>query len=230
MPVFELDERLLFPPVESADEDGILAFGGDLSVDRLVMAYSKGIFPWYEEGYPILWWSPDPRFILFPDELIISKSMKKILNKGIFKITYNMNFKDVIVNCSKPRKSESGTWITNDMIEAYCRLHELGIAHSVEVWHNGVLSGGLYGVALGKIFFGESMFSIESNASKTALIDLAKNLKNNGFLVIDSQVHTNHLESLGAKNIPRAQYLKILYKGISIKAPSPDFLKKTSHY
>lgn len=215
MPVYRLSKELIFPNPELANSDGILAIGGDLSVERLLLAYSNGIFPWYSEGDPLLWWSPDPRFVLFPAEIKISKSMKKFLRKNIYTVTYDTSFSNVMSLCGSLRRE--GTWITDDMLRAYCRLHELGFAHSVEVWYDGELAGGLYGVALGACFFGESMFSKMENASKTALIDVTGKLARIGFQVIDCQVYTAHLESMGAVNIPRADYLEILAKCLSYK-------------
>lgn len=208
-----LDESLYFPPVHYADEHGILAFGGDLSINRLLLAYQSGIFPWYNEDDPtILWWSPDPRFILYPNKLKVSKSMRQVLRKGIFNVTYDTHFREVIVACRQiKRPGQFGTWITDDMVEAYCQLHEVGFAHSVEVWSTeGDLVGGLYGVSIGSCFFGESMFSKVSNASKTGFISLTKNLTRLGMNLIDCQVHTQHLESLGGENVSRDEYLKLL--------------------
>jgi leucyl/phenylalanyl-tRNA--protein transferase len=200
-----------FPDLEEADESGLLAIGGDLSVDRLKLAYSNGIFPWYEDGMPILWWSPDPRMVLFPDKMIISHSLKQSIKKQQFSITIDSAFERVIKNCSKtPRKGENGTWITRDMKNAYIRLHEAGYAHSAEAWLDGELVGGLYGVSLGKAFFGESMFHHVTNASKVAFYHLVEKLCTWKFEIIDAQVYTNHLESLGGEMIPRSQYLHIL--------------------
>lgn len=210
MPLFALNEDIWFPSVEEAMPDGLLAIGGDLSAERLLLAYKKGIFPWYDGNTP-LWWSPNPRFVLFPDELKISKSMKTILKKNIFDFTVNKDFKTVIENCKTlPRKDQEGTWIKEEVKAAYVKLHESGDAHSVETWHNGKLVGGLYGVKLGKIFFGESMFSIENNASKFAFINYVEQLIKEGIVLIDCQVYTQHLESLGAKFIMREQFTQIL--------------------
>jgi len=216
-----LDESLYFPPVHNADEHGILAFGGDLSVNRLLLAYQSGIFPWYnEDDLTILWWSPDPRFVLFPEKLRVSKSMRQILRKEVFKVTYDENFRGVIMACKEiQRPGQAGTWITNDMVEAYCQLHEVGFAHSVEVWSaEGALVGGLYGVSLGSCFFGESMFSKVSNASKTGFISLTQNLVKLGITLIDCQVYTQHLESLGGEDIPREEYLQLLNH--SLRSPT----------
>ncbi|MCF6140096.1 leucyl/phenylalanyl-tRNA--protein transferase [Flavobacterium sp. K77] len=206
-----LSETLYFPDVNQANRDGILAIGGDLSPERLQLAYKSGIFPWFETGDPILWWSPNPRMVLFLEELKISKSMRNVLNKGEFSVTFNQNFRDVISYCQKvKRDGQNGTWITNDMIEAYCKLHDLGIAKSVEVWQDDILVGGLYGVDLGNIFCGESMFSLVSNASKVAFIALVNHLKNENYKLLDCQVYNPHLESLGCREIPREEFMRIL--------------------
>jgi len=202
---------LYFPPVSESDEEGIIAVGGDLSSERLKLAYNSGIFPWFNPGEPILWWSPDPRMVLFLDELIVSKSMRNILNRNKFKITFNQNFKDVISNCQNiKRDGQSGTWISNDMIDAYCRLNEQGIAKSVEVWQDEVLVGGLYGIDLGHVFCGESMFSKVSNASKAAFITLVRYLEENNYKLLDCQVYNPHLESLGCREIDREAFISIL--------------------
>lgn len=207
-----------FPDLEEADESGLLAIGGDLSIERLKLAYSKGIFPWYEDGMPILWWSPDPRMVLFPDKMIISHSLKQSFRKQQFTITIDAAFEKVIKNCSKtPRKGESGTWITRDMKNAYIRLHKAGYAHSAEAWLDGELVGGLYGVSLGKAFFGESMFHHVTNASKVAFYYLVEKLCGWNFEIIDAQVYTSHLESLGGEMIPRNQYMQILEKALLIE-------------
>jgi leucyl/phenylalanyl-tRNA--protein transferase len=188
-----------------------LAIGGDLSPERLQLAYRSGIFPWFNEGEPILWWSPNPRMVLFLDELIVTKSMRNILNRNIFKVTFNQNFRDVISNCQKiKRDGQNGTWISNNMIESYCKLHEMGFAKSVEVWENDVLVGGLYGVDLGHVFCGESMFSKVSNASKVAFIALVNKLKNENYKLLDCQVYNPHLESLGCREIERDVFMQIL--------------------
>ena len=194
-----------------ADRHGLLAVGGDLSPDRLMLAYRNGIFPWFEEDDPILWWSPDPRMVLFFDELVVSKSMRSILNRGMFKVTFNTDFRGVISNCKKiKREGQNGTWITQEIVEAYCRLHDMGIAQSVEVWQNGALVGGLYGVDLGHVFSGESMFSKVSNASKVAFITLAKSLEAKKYKFLDCQLHNSHLESLGCREIPREDFMAAL--------------------
>ena len=208
-----LTKELFFPPVTLANRDGILAIGGDLSVERLLVAYQSGIFPWFEQGDPIMWWSPNPRMVLFLDELIISKSMRNILNRNSFSVTFNQNFRDVISHCQKvKRDGQNGTWITNEMIEAYCKLNELGIAKSVEVWQNEQLVGGLYGIDLGTIFCGESMFSLVSNASKVAFIALVEQLKEKNYKLLDCQVYNPHLESLGCREIKRNEFMRILKK------------------
>ena len=217
MPIYRLCNDLIFPDPSLAEEDGLLAIDGDLSPQRLLLAYSSGIFPWFSEEEPILWWSPDPRFVLYPKDIRISHSMKKILKKNTYKVSFDTCFRDVISNCSSLRE-ETGTWITSEMIEAYCKLHELGFAHSVECWYDNKLVGGLYGIIIGKCFFGESMFSTMSNASKVAFITLSKVLEENDFALIDCQVHTTHLESLGAVHIPRQDFLQIMKKSISFNA------------
>ena len=209
--MYFLSKELFFPPVSEANPDGILAIGGDLSPERLLLAYKSGIFPWFEEGEPIFWWSPNPRMVLFLDELVVSKSMRNILNRNIFKVTFNQNFREVISNCQKiKREGQNGTWITNDMMEAYCKLNEMGIAKSVEVWQNEKLVGGLYGIDLGHIFCGESMFSKVSNASKVAYIALANQLKEANYKVLDCQVYNEHLESLGCREIDRTDFMELL--------------------
>ncbi len=216
MPVYLLTDELVFPDAENATEEGILAVGGDLRPERLLLAYCSGIFPWYSDGEPIIWWSPDPRFVLFPGELKVSRSMRKILRQGVFSITFDKAFERVIAECKKmKRKGQRGTWITPEMQKAYIRLNKLGFAHSVEAWKDGELAGGLYGVSLGKVFFGESMFSRVSNASKTCLITLVEHLAKDGFELIDSQIYTRHLETLGAREIPRSEYL-ILIKNLLV--------------
>ena len=204
-----LTQKIEFPDVSKASTDGLLAIGGDLSIERVLFAYSKGIFPWYQEEEPILWWSPDPRFVLFPKDLRVSKSMKRVLKKEPFKVTHNKAFKDVIQNCAKAKRNgQQGTWITNDMIEAYTKLHQLGFAKSVEVWLNNELVGGLYGIQItDSLFCGESMFANVSNASKVAFITF---IQSSNYTLIDCQLHTKHLESLGAKYISRSDFLKFL--------------------
>ena len=214
MPLHILTEKLWFPPAEDAMSDGLLAMGGDLNTDRLLLAYKCGIFPWYDNDLP-LWWHPDPRFVLFPNELIVSKSMKQLIKQKAFQFTTNTAFEAVINNCKTiSRKDQDGTWINEDVKKAYCALHKMGVAHSAEVWINGKLVGGLYGIRLGKIFFGESMFSNQSNASKYAFIQYVEILKKEGVVMIDCQVYTSHLESLGAIMIARNEFMEILKSNI----------------
>lgn len=207
-----LDKGAPFPPVRSAlrEPNGLLAAGGDLSPERLLEGYSRGIFPWYSEGDPILWWSPNPRMVLFPAEFKISRSLGKSLRNRSYETRFDCAFGDVIASCAAPRKGEPGTWIGAAMSGAYRELHRLGYAHSVETWIDGELAGGLYGVALGRVFFGESMFSRARDASKIALAALVAHLKSSGFGLIDCQMHTRHLETLGAREIPRARFSRLL--------------------
>ena len=212
--MYYLTDELFFPPVDSALTEGILAFGGDLSSERLMLAYRNGIFPWFNIDEPILWWSPDPRMVLFLDEFRVSKSMRNVLNKNIFKVTFNQDFSAVIRNCQQAnRMGQEGTWISNQMISAYQKLFELGHAKSVEVWQNEELVGGLYGVDLGHVFCGESMFSKVSNASKVAFISLVSYLKANRYDLLDCQVYNEHLASLGCREINRADFIKIIKRG-----------------
>ncbi|MBL0069762.1 MAG: leucyl/phenylalanyl-tRNA--protein transferase [Chitinophagaceae bacterium] len=212
MPLFVLDKELTFPPVHLAEPDGLLAMGGDLSSERLLLAYRSGIFPWYE-GDTILWWCPHPRFVLYPEELKISKSIKPLLNKNEFEFITNKAFAQVIHHCKKTKRpGQDGTWITDEVEKAYCKLHELGYAHSAEVWKEGKLIGGLYGIKLGKVFFGESMFSTMSNASRFAFIKYVLQLKSEGIELIDCQVYTEYLESLGARMISGAEFDTLLKK------------------
>lgn len=221
--MYWLSHELIFPPVEEAEDWGGLALGGDLSPERLVLAYASGIFPWYEEGQPIIWHAPNPRFVLFPDKLKVSRSMRPVLNQSRFAITYDQDFYAVIRQCQQhKRRGQRGTWITEDMIEAYTRLHRLGLAHSVEAWQEEQLVGGLYGVSLGSIFFGESMFSQVSNASKAAFITLVQELRTLGFTLIDCQVYTDHLKSLGAEDVARSIYMRLLEEGLPRNVPVPD--------
>ena len=209
--MFLLTKDLYFPPLTMADEDGLLAIGGDLSPERLLLAYRNGIFPWFNEDEPICWWSPNPRFVLYPDELKVSNSMKTVLQNGKFRFTVNRAFSNVIQNCKTvSRYGQDGTWISPAMQQAYTTLHELGYAHSAETWQDGELIGGLYGIRLGNIFFGESMFSLKPNASKFAFINYIKQLQLENVQLIDCQLHTNHLESLGAKMLPREIFAEIL--------------------
>lgn len=239
MPVFRLDKSTLFPPVHLAEEDGLLAIGGDLSPRRLLAAYRLGIFPWFNPLDPLLWWSPDPRSVLFPSELKVHKSMRPVLNSGRFKITINKDFLGVITACREiprkprpehelcecspadlPQEGVPDTWITPAMWEAYVGLHQMGFAHSVEAWEDGVLVGGLYGVSIGKLFFGESMFALKPNASKAAFIYLVRKLEQAGFPMVDCQIHNPHLESLGAREIPRMEFLEYLQEYLSKEVPA----------
>lgn len=211
MPVYKLNKDLVFPHPSLANEDGILAFGGDLSEERLLLAYQHGIFPWNNEGEPIIWHAPNPRFVLFPEELKISKSMRQVINSKKYRVTLNQDFKNVIKNCRyTPRNGQDDTWITNEMEQAYINLRNRGYAHAVEVWNqDNDLVGGLYGVNIGSVFYGESMFHKESNTSKLAFITLIGRFP---FSIIDCQVHTKHLESLGAKHISAFSFLEIIVK------------------
>ena len=221
-----LDEHTPFPPVERAldDPNGLLAAGGDLSPARLLGAYGRGIFPWYSEGEPILWWSPDPRMVLLPEELVVSRSLRKTLRNTSYEIRFDHDFDAVLAACSAPRAGQPGTWITAEMRAAYNRLHRLGYAHSVETWIDDRLAGGLYGVALGAVFFGESMFARRTDASKLALAALVKKLRSDGFGMIDCQVHTRHLESLGARPVARAEFIRRL--GELIHSPAHTALPR----
>lgn len=211
MPIFQLSDKASFPPPHFSEGDGLLAVGGDLSEERLVKAYYMGIFPWYSDPDPILWWSPDPRLVLFPSELRVSRRLRRTIRRGTFRVTMDTAFEQVIQSCAEiPRKHEQGTWITPDMVTAYCRLHTAGFAHSVEAWSEGRLAGGLYGVAIGRCFFGESMFNNQSNASKVAFVELVEYLHKRKFRLIDCQVTTTHLKNFGAREIPRAEFLNIL--------------------
>jgi leucyl/phenylalanyl-tRNA---protein transferase len=211
MPVFALTDELMFPPPDLAEERGILAVGGDLRPERLLLAYRMGIFPWYSHPEPIIWWSPDPRFVLYPANLKVSRSMRPILNQERFQITYDQAFAEVIRHCkTAPRQGQLGTWITPEMQDAYGELYRRGYAHSVEAWQEEQLVGGLYGVSLGRCFFGESMFAKVSNASKAAFITLVRDLTDQGFALIDCQVYTDHLASLGAEAVPRSRFLREL--------------------
>ncbi|WP_396211116.1 leucyl/phenylalanyl-tRNA--protein transferase [Flavobacterium sp.] len=209
--MYFITKELYFPPVEEASYEGILAIGGDLSVKRLLLAYENGIFPWYNENEPILWWSPSERMVVNPNDYKASKSLRNIINRNIFEVTINKDFEAVIKNCQKiDRKEQDGTWISNEIIKSYTKLHQLGKAISFEVWQNGELVGGLYGVDLGHVFCGESMFSKISNASKVAFVKLIDYLKQNNYKLLDCQVHNDHLEKLGAFEISRATFMKIL--------------------
>lgn len=225
MPVFWLTEELSFPPADLANEDGILAIGGDLSTERLLLAYSMGLFPWFNPEDPILWWSPDPRFILYPQNLKVSKSMRPYFNQKKFKVTFDAQFEKVMIACQQQyRKGQvGGTWITDEMITSYTQLHKMGFAHSVEVWQGDELVGGLYGISLGKIFFGESMFAKVSNASKFGFISLVKRLEQLGFWLIDCQQRTKHLESLGGEFISRREFLLLMEKNKFEKTEQGDW-------
>ncbi len=214
---FWLTSRLFFPPLEDAlvEPNGLLAAGGDLSPERLIKAYRCGIFPWFNENETILWWSPDPRMVLFPNELKISHSLNKILKKRDYEIRVDSAFNEVIRACAAPRKGQAGTWIHSDMISAYITLHEMGLAHSVETWVDGKLKGGLYGVTQGKMFFGESMFSQIDNASKIAFVHLVKQLEKWNYSMIDCQMKTNHLASFGAREIPRKEFSHRLKESVN---------------
>ena len=212
MPFYELIEEPIFPPPSHAEPDGLLAVGGDLSAERLLLAYSSGIFPWFNEDDPILWWSPDPRFILDPKDLKVSRSLEKTIRQGRFEVRVDTAFKEVMMACGDMRK-EGGTWITEAMIKAYCYLHELGFAHSVEAWHEGELVGGLYGICMGRCFFGESMFTNVSNASKVAFVTMVRELERLEFELVDCQMPSGHLKSLGAVGIPRHIFLERLVRG-----------------
>ena len=219
MPVFRLSERISFPPAHFAAPNGLLAVGGDLSEKRLLLAYQMGIFPWYSAGDPILWWSPDPRLVLYPDEIRVSRRLRRTIRQGKFSVTSDTVFERVIDACARIRTDESReTWIVGDMIAAYTHLFSLGYAHSVEIWYDNELAGGLYGVSLGGSFFGESMFSRVANASKVALVALCDYLSELRFDMIDCQVPTSHLVRLGAREISRKQFLATLAK--SIKRPN----------
>jgi leucyl/phenylalanyl-tRNA---protein transferase len=219
MPVFQLPDEIIFPDPSLAEPEGLLAVGGDLSPDRLLTAYANGIFPWYSENEPILWWSPDPRLVLFPQKFIVSSSLQRTIRKNSFTVRMDTAFEQVISACAKTeRKDQEGTWITEEMKSAYLALHKLGFAHSVECYFEGQLVGGLYGVSLGKAFFGESMFHTMTDASKVAMHYLVEKAKKSELLFIDSQVETDHLISLGAELIPRKDYLKLLKK--ALKAPT----------
>jgi len=217
MPIFRLTHDLVFPPPRLA-EDGLLAVGGDLSEKRLLLAYRMGIFPWYSEDEPILWWSPDPRLILAPQEFHMPRRLQRTLRQGTFAVTMDTAFERVIKGCAAtPRRGQRGTWIMPEMVSAYCRLHESGYGHSVECWRDGQLTGGLYGLSLGRCFFGESMFSLEPDASKVALAALVERVTAWGFLFIDCQVTTEHLVRLGAKEVSRMHFLRLLGEGLKSK-------------
>ena len=214
MPIYQLTDEIIFPKPELAEEDGLLAIGGDLRWERLLLAYCNGIFPWYNDDDPILWWCPKPRFIIKPNEVRISRSMKRVFNKNEFKVTFNNDFEGVISKCKEIRENKEGTWITDDMKQAYIDLFNKGFASSVEVYKEDKLVGGLYGVNIGRCFFGESMFSMETNASKVALISICKRLEEENYLFLDCQMHTNHLESMGGKFVSWEDFKIMLQEGI----------------
>jgi len=217
MPVFLLSDEIVFPSPYLASKEGLLAVGGDLSKNRLLTAYRMGIFPWFSAGEPILWWSPDPRFVLYPEKIKISKTLRKIIKKKMFHVTMDSAFTQVINQCAQVRlKNNQRTWIVKDMIDAYCELHESGFAHSVEAWHEGELVGGLYGISLGRCFFGESMFTRTSNASNVALIKLVEHLASLSFDLIDCQITTEHLIRFGAREIPRVRFLEQLEASLEV--------------
>lgn len=219
MPVFRLSERIEFPPAHLSRQDGLLAVGGDLAPERLLMAYSMGIFPWFNWDEPILWWSPDPRLVLFPEEIRISRSLSKFMRKKMFTVTLDTAFDRVIRACAEIRLDQGeGTWITDKMLEAYTKLHRAGFAHSVETWDGDELVGGLYGVSLGRSFFGESMFAVRDNASKVALVTLNRALLEREFIMIDCQVKTDHLIRFGAREIDRNEFLDHL--NLSLEYPT----------
>lgn len=221
MPIYILSKNhLTFPPVEKADGKGLLAAGGDLSPERLLLAYRQGVFPWYNHGSPILWWSPDPRFVLYPSELRVSRSMRPYFNQGKFTVTMDRAFGAVIEGCQRSELGPWRTWITEEMRAAYEELHRLGHAHSVEVWEGGGLVGGLYGIVQGRCFFGESMFTRVSNASKYGFIHLVRKLDRLGFWLVDCQQETAHLASLGARAISRREFTAILGRNVSEPTPT----------
>ncbi len=236
MPVYQLlQDSYDFPHTSEAESNGLLAIGGDLSPGRLLEAYSKGIFPWFSDHEPIMWWSPAPRFVLFPNELHVSRSMRPLFNKKVFRVSFDTAFEDVIQACKSTfRRHQPGTWITNEMVNAYSQLHQLGFAHSVEVWKENELAGGLYGIGIGSCFFGESMFTKKSNASKFGFIWLIRGLERAGFNLIDCQIHTSHLSSLGAREISRDKFEKLLFRAIKndhLRGPwteIPELLKPPS--
>jgi leucyl/phenylalanyl-tRNA--protein transferase len=220
-----LERDSSFPPLAKAmtSPNGLLCAGGDLSPERIVDAYRRGIFPWFSEGDPILWWSPDPRMVLFPDELKVSRSLRRAVARGTYEIRFDSAFGDVIEACAAPRAGQQGTWIVPPMVDAYKRLHKLGFAHSVESWKDGELAGGLYGIALGRVFFGESMFTRAPDASKVALVALVERLRRDDYRVIDCQQATAHLASLGARQIPRKAFAQLLEESIQYPLSSENW-------
>ena len=234
MPIFLLSDDLTFPTPDSANDEGLLAIGGDLRPARLVVAYSMGIFPWYSEGDPIMWWSPNPRMVIRPEEFRPSRSLRRRYNRGGFRLSMDEAFPAVVRACSVvPRRGQDGTWITESMMESYCRLHELGVGHSVECWEGDVLVGGVYGLSLGACFFGESMFAKRTDASKLAFWALMRHAERTGIEFIDCQLHNPHLESLGAYTIPRGEYLRWLYHALESETRqgswSADFQISLTH-
>ena len=226
MPVYQLTNEPVFPRPSLAEEDGLLAIGGDLSVERLITAYASGIFPWYSEGQPILWWSPDPRMVLFPKKFRRHKNLRRVIEKNIFTCTFDQEFEQVIEHCSRvKRKGQAGTWITEEMKAAYIRLHKAGYAHSVEIYYQGKLAGGLYGVSLGSTFFGESMFHLKTDASKVALWHLVDFSLQHGIRLIDAQQNTGHMKSLGAEVIPREKFLFLLRQNLESDILHEDWQK-----
>ena len=219
-------DDMAFPDVELAmrDPDGLLAVGANLSVDTLLRAYRSGIFPWYGPGQPVMWWAPDPRLVLYPDELKVSRSLARTIRKGALSVTLDTSFRAVVDACAAPRPYQSGTWITPQMATAYTELHAAGYAHSAECWYQGELAGGLYGVAIGRVFFGESMFTRVTDASKVAFVTLVRELQRRGYRLIDCQVYTSHLASLGARAIPRREFTRILGLECAAEAPHFDWL------
>jgi leucyl/phenylalanyl-tRNA--protein transferase len=216
MAVYQLSDKLIFPPAELAEKDGLLAIGGDLSPERLLLAYSSGIFPWYSEGDPLLWWAPSPRLVLFPDEFRMPRRLSRMIRQKRYTVTFDQDFATVITSCATiAGREKKGTWITDEMIDAYSQLHHLGFAHSVECWLGDKLAGGLYGISLGGIFFGESMFSRESNSSKVALVALVNKLQEWDFDLIDCQMKTPHLMQFGAREIPGSEFQKLLARSLS---------------
>ncbi|WP_300670259.1 leucyl/phenylalanyl-tRNA--protein transferase [Desulfoluna sp.] len=216
MPLFQLSDQVTFPPPQLSRRDGLLALGGDLAVHRLILAYSMGIFPWYSPGEPILWWSPDPRLVLYPENLVVNRSLRKTLRRAPYRVTMDRAFAEVISSCATIRRAEEeGTWIVDEMQEAYTLLHKEGFAHSVEAWDGDELVGGLYGVSLGRAFFGESMFARKPDASKVCFVQLVRFLKEEGFRFIDCQMTTDHLLRFGAEEIPRRQFLHELDEALT---------------
>ena len=230
--IFLIQDNAPFPPVELAlsQPNGLLAVGGDLSPERLLDAYRHGIFPWFNEDDPILWWSPDPRMVLFPNEFKISHSLRKVLRNGDYEVRFDTAFEQVMRACAAPRKGQAGTWILEEMIAAYCKLHQAGYAHSVETWINGELVGGLYGMALGRMFYGESMFSRRSNASKIAIAHLCTQLEHWNFGMIDCQMNTPHLATLGAREISRNEFIQRLQELIHYPDTASPWVATTNFF